>query len=347
MMLQYIDNVDCCRGEIMADLFNYSVAIRTLWTNPEKYSKLIRSIMNQNVLPEKIVVMLPYGNNTPEKIAGIEEFRYCSKGMISQRSEALKYIESEYVLFCDDDLEFEKDFVDKLSKPLLLGKYGCSTGPLLDLFPKNSIKYKFVSILGGSCVMLRGKKSNYVRILKTGGWSYNRYIDTSSCKYYDTDSFAGAVFLLRTSDMKKIRYTDELWAENTGYAAFEDRILSYKLTINGIKSCVVSNAKYTHNDGKSSINNLKLEPIYAATFNHYVFWHRFIYSVQNNCLTKLWSKICVEYYMFMNRLYYTGKAIMNRKNTKALKVVVSAEKDARKFTKSNEYFALKDVITNN
>lgn len=331
----------------MGGVFNYSVAIRTLGTSGEKYYKLIRSIMNQSVLPEKIIVMLPYGYDAPEKIAGIEEFKYCTKSMIVQRVEALKYIESEFVLFCDDDLEFENDFVDKLSKPLILGLYGCSTGPLLDLFPKNSLKYKAISLLGGSCVMLRDKKRKYVRILKTGGWSYNRDIDTSHCKYYDTDSFAGAVFLLKTSDMKKICFTDEIWAESTGYAAFDDRILSYKLKINGINSCIVSNAKYIHNDGRTSTKNLKLEPIYAATYNHYVFWHRFIYNVQNNFLIKLWSKICINYYMLMNCLYYMGKAITNRDNKKALKVFFAAIKDARKFTKSNEYYALNDVIVKN
>lgn len=96
--------------------------------------------------------------------------------------------------------------------------------------------------------------------------------------------------------MKHVRFEDEMWAEKNGYSAFEDRILFYKLQNNGHHSCVVSDAKYLHNDAKTSTQTLRTEPVYAAAYNHYVFWYRHIYQCTSNVLNKGWKTLHLALY---------------------------------------------------
>ena len=108
-------------------VISYSIAIRTLGRAGAKYQKLLDSIRNSTVQPEKVVVVLPEGYSKPKEQLGYEVFVHCSKSMVGQRLAALKYIKSEYTLFLDDDISFEPDFILKLAKPLQEKKYDCST----------------------------------------------------------------------------------------------------------------------------------------------------------------------------------------------------------------------------
>lgn len=325
----------------MCDTISYSVAIRTLGTAGNKYRKLMNSIASLKIPPEKIVVVLPKGSEFHDIIIGNEQFVYSEKGMISQRIEALKYITSKYTLFCDDDVEFESDFVEKLMEPLEKQGYAVSAGPLLEFFPPSGIKAGVISLLGGACVMIHGKKDNYVRLLKTGGWSYNRAIDLERHRIYNTQSVAGTCFLAGTEIMKRMKFSNEMWAEKVGYSAFEDRIMIGKMIVNGYRACVVSDALYKHNDGKTSVNSLKLEPQYAAAFNHYVFWHRFVYLPEMSLVKRVWSKICIKYYIGMGKLYHR---IAHRKSTETYDTVCKGFADAKRFIHSKEYLSLPSAI---
>ena len=322
---------------------SYSVAIRTLGTAGEKYEKLMNSIKSQNIQPEKIIVVLPYGYTVPQYQLGSEKFVFCEKGMVRQRIEALKYIDSDYTLFCDDDVEFENGFIEKLAEPIIDYGYSCSAGPLLSFFPPNTPKYWLSSIIGGACVMINGRKSNYVRILKTGGWSYSYDIDLKKHLFYNTESFAWTCFMASTDSSKKIHFSDELWCEKNGFAAFEDRVFSYKMSVNDFKCCIVSDAKYIHNDGKTSVASVKLEPIYAGAFNHYVFWHRFIYLLQKNSFSKLKSRVAINYYICMSTLHSLIELGFKKKTFEAHKALLQGFRDAKKYVKSSEYLNLNNV----
>ena len=321
--------------------FSYSVAIRTLGTAGEKYEKLLKSIQKQTIQPEKIVVVLPEGYNIPEYQIGTEEFVFCEKGMIIQRFAALKYIKSDYVLFTDDDIEYAEDYIDKLSKVLEEGAYACVAGPLTELFPPDALKYKFASLLGGACVMIHGRKDYYVRILRTGGWSYNHSI--AEHHIYETELIPGANFMIRKDIMQKISFDNEIWAERNGYSAFEDRIMFYKLIVNRYRIGVVSDAHYTHQDGNTSTKDLRLEPFYAGGFNHYVFWHRFLYSLSRNPFERFWMRLCIEYYILMGRLYSQCLCRIDRETRKQAQATMQGFRDAKIFVKSKEYLNLPSV----
>lgn len=328
----------------MPETFTYSVAIRTLGTAGEKYVKLLESIKNQTIQPEKIVVVLPEGYNLPDYQIGNETFVFSRKGMIPQRIEAIKHIESQYILFCDDDVELSTDFAKKLVEALRDCRYDVSAGPLLDFFPPKKVKYLLASVLGGACVMIRGKSFYYTRILCTGGWSYNREIDAKRHILYTAESLPGTCFMARTEPMKLMAYEHEIWAEKTGYAAFEDRIMIGKLWVNGFKACVVSDAEYRHNDGKTSVRNLKLEPQYAAAFNHYIFWHRFLYSLGKSRTKKCWMQVCIHYYIFMSKLYNKMLYLLGRSTPEVYETVCKGFSDAKEFVKSDAYKQLPSPI---
>lgn len=57
----------------------YTIAIRTLGKAGEKYQRLLNSIQNSRILPEKVVVVLPEGYEIPSERMGWETFVYAPK----------------------------------------------------------------------------------------------------------------------------------------------------------------------------------------------------------------------------------------------------------------------------
>ena len=323
----------------MSEAFSYSVAIRTLGTAGEKYEKLLASISRQTILPEKIVVVLPHGYQPPAPILGCEEFVFSDKGMVPQRLEALNDIDSDYTLFCDDDVELIPQFMERLSDALLHHGYSVAAGPLLSFFPPKGAVYFLGSIVGEASVMAHGRKDTYVRILGTGGFSYNRSIDLDHHRIYNTESMAGTCFCASTAAMKAARMTDELWLEKNGFAAWEDRVMLSKLIVNGYRACIVSDAEYAHNDGKTSVKKLKLEPVFARGFNHYVYWHRFLYTPAKG-MRRLKLKLCAGYYKVMFNFYFSLRILMKQSHKEERKAWNKGWKAAKEYVKTDEYRAI-------
>ena len=69
----------------------YSIAIRTLGTNPDVLCRELNSILRQTVQPEKVVVYIAKGYERPAFTVGNEEYVWVKKGMVAQR--ALRYDE--------------------------------------------------------------------------------------------------------------------------------------------------------------------------------------------------------------------------------------------------------------
>ena len=310
---------------------SYSVAIRTLGQSGEKYRKLLKSIENSELSPEKVIVILPEGCGIPSDRLGYEEFHFCKKGMISQRMEALSYIDSEYTFFVDDDIEFGPDFTCRLLKPLEERLYDCSTGPLFSFFPK-SIPGKVTGFLTASVSPAVVRRDKYVRLLRSGGWSYNR-IDTSKHRYYPTESFAWTCFMIRTDTAKSIDMKKAAWWVGVfGYDYGDDRVFACELERNGYKACIVSDAFYIHNDAGTSIGN-EYRRKFCTYYFQYVFWHKYI-KVRKGIFNRILNRICFEYSSFMLFLYcliksfrkpYYIKAFV--KGRQAGKGLISSEKE--------------------
>lgn len=289
----------------------YSIAIRTIGRAGEKYRKLLRSIDESAHRPEKVVIVLPEGYAPPEDRLGYEEFVYCPKSMIGQRLEALKYIDSEYTLFLDDDISFDPDFVDKLLEPLEEGKFDCSTGPLFSFFPASTAG-KIAGTLTGSVSVSLFHRDMYVKILRSGGWSYHTF-NTEEKRYYPTESFAWTCFMIRTRCLRNIDMEYEIpWLEKHGYAVGDDRVMAYKLIKRGYKACIVSNALYAHNDAKTSTSSQEMvntKPSFCMGFFHVLFWKRFILDLESNWIYKTADRICFAYWLAAMFGYHCLKSI--------------------------------------
>ena len=322
----------------------YSIAIRTIGKAGEKYKKLLKSIDASAHRPEKVVVVLPEGYDPPEDRLGYEEFVYCPKSMIGQRLEALTHIDSEYTLFLDDDISFEPDFADKLLKPLEEGKFDCSTGPLFSFFPASTAG-KIVGTLTGSVSLSVFNRDKYVKILRTGGWSYH-FFDTNEQRYYPTESFAWTCFMIRTQCFRDIDMEEEIpWIEKFGYAIGDDRVMAYKLVKRGYKACIVSNALYEHNDAKTSTSSQEMvntKPSYCMGFFHIVFWKRYILDLETRWIYKVMDKICLGYWAVSMFGYHCLKSI-KRQNRDKSKAFFAGVRQGLEFIHSQEYRTLPAV----
>ncbi len=322
----------------------YAIAIRTIGKAGDKYQKLLDSIRNSRILPEKVIVVLPEGYALPRERLGWETFVYAPKSMIIQRIEALKHIDSPYTLFLDDDIEFDSGFVEKLLCPLTEGQFDCSTGPLFSFFP-TSIAGIIAGTLTASVSKSLFHRDMYVKILRSGGWSYHTF-DTAQKRYYPTESFAWTCFMIRTDVMRSLRMEDEqIWLERFGYACGDDRVMAYKLIKQGFKACIVSNAVYHHNDARTSTSKEEMDdvkPKYCMYYMHTVFWHRFIQDPETSSFQKIQNRFWFGYWKKSMEGYYLLKS-MDKKNRKYAKAFRAGVAEGERYVGSTEYKNLPQI----
>ena len=326
----------------------YSIAIRTLGRAGEKYQKLLDSIQRSSIQPQKVVVVLPEGFDPPAERLGDEQFVYCPKSMIGQRIEALKYIDTEYTLFLDDDIAFDEHFVQKLLEPLDEGEFDCSTGPLFSFFPQ-SMAGRIAGTLTASVSLSLFRRDMYVKILRSGGWSYHTF-DTTQKRYYPTESFAWTCFMIRTRVMRDLRMEDEkIWLERFGYACGDDRVMAYKLVRLGYKACIVANALYTHQDAKTStsaqeMNNTK--PVFCMYYMHVVFWNRFIQDMEKDRWKRALNRICLSYWQLAMTGYHMLKSVKPACRPR-FKAFTQGLTEGKRYVRSAEYQRLPPVKRTN
>lgn len=326
-------------------MISFSIAIRTLGRAGAKYQKLLDSIAQSEIQPEKVVVVLPESYSKPKERLGYEEFVYCPKSMVGQRLEALKYIDSEYTLFLDDDISFPPDFISKIAQPLIQKMYDCSTGPLFSFFPASRAGVLAGTVTASVAVSLF-HRDMYVKILRSGGWSYHTF-NTEEERYYPTESFAWTCFLIRTQTMRNLSMEDEIrWLEKNEYAYGDDRVMAYKLVKRGYRACIVSNALYDHNDAKTStspaeISNIK--PYYCRGFFQIVFWHRFIQKTEQSKMLKFVNFLCIAYWTISTFCYQLLKAVLTRGYWPLFHAFMQGIKDGIRYVRSEEYKRLMPV----
>lgn len=337
-----IELIEESRAETDID---YSVVIRTMGTAGEKYQTLLDSIDKLAPKPKEIIVVLPEGYQLPPEKLGYERFIFSSRGMIAQKLTGLCTANSEYILFCDDDLQFDSDFVKKLYRPLRDGMASISSAPLLSLLPQKGLK-GIVSAVLADAIPEVFHRDMYVKVLRSSGWSYNRFNVRSKNKYYYTESVPGACLLIRRKDMIDIRFEDELWAEKFGYAAIEDQIMLYKFIKCGYKAIIVSDAEYIHLDGKTSVASLDREPCYAGAFNHLVFWHRFIFSIERSFFLKIIDIFAFTYWKLAHKLFNRLKAILDPRKKILYEAFSEGLKDGYEYLNSKEYKLLNPIKQN-
>ena len=92
----------------------YTAVIRTLGKAGMKYQQLLNSLNRQTIKPKKILVYIADGFDIPKETIGWEEYIYVKKGMVAQRALNYEEVETEFILFLDDDLSFPENTVEKM-----------------------------------------------------------------------------------------------------------------------------------------------------------------------------------------------------------------------------------------
>lgn len=273
---------------------NYTAVIRTLGKAGEKYQCLLDSLCAQTFKPSKILVYIADGYPIPKETCGKEEYIYVKKGMVAQRALPYDEVDTEYILFLDDDIYLPRDGVKRLLN--VLEKYNANiVSP--DTFDNASrgLKSELLMTLSGRMYARRRDTMWGYKVIPTCGYSYNK---TPEQRAYFSQTNAGCCFLCRKEDFLKIHLEDELWLDQIGYAIGDDQTMFYKMYLYGLKQLTVFGTGIEHLDAGKNIGNKSNERklIGGDYFFRIVFWHRFIWGPEKVWLKRVWSVFCIGYF---------------------------------------------------
>jgi len=318
----------------MAEAFNYTVVIRTLGMAGEKYQKLLDTLCIQTIQPEKILVYIAEGYAIPKETCGKEEYIRCPKGMIAQRSLSFDEVETEWILFCDDDISFEKDSVERLYNGLvMMGTDSMCISP--DTFPNHKAtvkqKLKYCALL----TFPHWRKNWAFRIRESCHYSYNN----NPSKVLRTQSAAFPCCLIKKEAYKKIHFEDERFLDDFKYALGDDLLFFYKLYRMGFVPLVHFDSGVVHQDaGTSHIKN-EAEIFRLSNAASFTVWHRSRYLTHKSFFGKMWCAICYWTTVFSHILCFTVVGIVKR-NFTTVKFFVSGIRYGVGYVKSEKYKSL-------
>lgn len=294
------------------DSFNYSVVIRTLGNTGEKYKRLIDSIFAQTVQPEKIIVVLPISYEL-DYVTGREIIVYSKKGMVSQRAVGIIECQSDYMLVCDDDVEFAPTMVEELYDYAIKNNLDCclpmegvsvrkeDTHIKLGLSLKSRLRGGFTGQ-----VFISRRPSEYLdTITMTAGHRIhvnNNELD--QCYLVQCGSFQ--CFFIKSESAKKVHFEEETWLEEgtiSQYASYDDPTFFYKLFLQGGRIAYALRSRYIHLDASSgrpdkTLLDSKITRYYSVARNRTLFWYKFIYSQTQNPLKQFLAIFCGFYGVF-------------------------------------------------
>ena len=256
-------------------MMTYSVAIRTLGTNPTILKRELESVARQTVQPEKVVVYIAQGYERPAFTVGNEEYVWVKKGMVAQR--ALKYdeIDSDVVLMLDDDVELADDSAERMLNALEDNEADCVAA---DSFCNQgmSVKGKILAAVTNG-VFPRRDDGWAFKMRRDGSFSYN---DCPKSNFCLTETFSGPCWMVRKKSLEKMRLQDELWMEKMGFPYGEDAVESYKFFLNGYKCGVLYDSGVLNLDAKTSSGgyHADVRKFYTRSYGQLTTWWRMIYE---------------------------------------------------------------------
>ena len=311
----------------------YTVAIRTLGRAGEKYQKLLDSLKLQTLPPSGINVYIAEGYSLPTETINQEKYIYVPKGMVSQRALMYDDIDTEYILFCDDDIYLPDNAVEELYNTLIENNSQVISP---DVFNNAGRRFgaEMLMTLSGRMRSRRGDDEWGYKVMRTCGYSYKKY---PRHKVYQSQTNAGPCFFCRKDDFLKTHFEEELWLDKMAYPLGEDQVMFYKMHCMGLKVLTHYQSGIEHLDaGTSRISQEKeYKVIYSDFYFKCIFWHRFIFLPERNFALKLWSVVCILY-----PLMFTIFISAVKFNKQVLSIKCKAIREAWAFIRSEEYRAL-------
>lgn len=308
----------------------YTAVIRTLGTAGEKYQTLLNSLNRQTFQPSKILVYIAEGYEIPKETIGKEQYIYVKKGMVAQRALLYHEVDTDFILFLDDDVYLPSTIVEQLYQYLV--DYDADIiSP--DVFPNSERSFlgKCLMMLSGRMLARKDDGKWGYKVMRNSGYSYNNHPKPG---VYWSQTNAGPCFFCRKIDFLKIHFEDELWLDNMKYPLGEDQVMYYKMYMSGLKQLTWFESGIKHLDAGSTMMSEEKEKmlIYSDFRFKTIFWHRFIYQPDKNFFSRIWSIICIGYALSFTLFISTLKC-----NFEILKLKYKAIKEAVSFIRSEEY----------
>lgn len=255
---------------------DYCACIRTLGKAGEKYQILLNSLKSQTIKPRKILVYIPYGYDLPEETIGIEEYVRCKKGMVQQRALPFDEVDTEWILFLDDDLFIPNDGIEKLFLGLESHDGDCISPDIYSVH-KACLKSKILTAL--TIYTFPRKDDGWAfKICSNGQYTYN---NSPSKEVLLSQSAAGACFLLKKQVYQSIHFEDELWMDQFQYAIGDDLLFSYKIFLSGYKLLIHDNTGFVHLDARSGRVKDDKKRFQNGQLTLTVMWYRACYNRKN------------------------------------------------------------------
>lgn len=259
----------------------YCVAIRTLGTAGEKYQTLLDSLVAQTHPPKKILVYIPHGYPAPKETVGVEQIVRCEKGMVAQRSLPFDEVDSEYILFCDDDLYLPPDYVEKLFCGLEEYEGDCIVPQVFNHSGESWLMKCLVFLNNSSSVRNDDGWANKVK--RDAGFSYNNH-PTKTVLPTQTAAFAS--LLCKKSAYQAIHYEDERWLDSFSFASMDDQLFYYKLYLQGFRVLMHYDTGIQHLDAKAGVRVNAKNRMFFKKKLLFTIWYRTIYSIKNKSKTE-------------------------------------------------------------
>lgn len=327
-MLHSCNTVDVI--EKMKNNFQYTAVIRTLGKAGQKYQTLLDSLIRQTIAPNKIIVYIAEGYDIPKETVGIEEYVYVKKGMVAQRALEYKEVDTDYILFLDDDVYLPQDAV-KAMFSFLMEKKADVISP--DVF-HNSERAGLGKLMMAISGRMLARKDDGVwgyKVMRNAGYSYNT---NPKPGVYLSQTNAGPCFFCRKDDFLRIHFGEELWMDRLKYALGDDQVMYYKMYLSGLKQLTWFHSGIIHLDaGTTMINEEREKKIIYSDFRFKtIFWHRFIYLPDKSFVSRIWSCLCLGY-----ALCFTLFISLIKFNFAIFSLKLQAIMDAIAFINSEEY----------
>lgn len=315
--------------------FNYSVAIRTLGKAGEKYQLTLDSLKRQTIKPDAIYIYIAENYPIPKETIGEEKYIYVPKGMVSQRALQYDEIESESILFLDDDVYLPEDSVERLFKELEMNHADVISPDVFDNAGRSVVNKLMMAVSGRMLPRYHDKYWGY-KVMRNAGYSYNANPPKGACL---SNSNAGPCFLCKKKTFIAMNYQDELWVENMPYAMGDDQILFYKFHLMGYKVLTSYDSGIVHLDAGTTLRNLDKEKnmIYCDFRFKTIFWHRFIYK-QHSIFNKILDIIAITYTFAFSLITSLLKL-----NLDIFKIKIKGIQDGCSFIKSEQYSSLRRI----
>lgn len=310
----------------------YTAVIRTLGTAGDKYQSLLNSLLKQTILPSDIYVYIANGYAIPKETVFIEKYIYVKKGMVAQRAQKYDEVNTEYILFLDDDVYLPPDSVELLFAQMQEKSADVISPDVFNNSERSWGQRLMMFISGRMRARYNDKQWGY-KVMTTGGYSYNA---NPTNDIYWSQTNAGPCFLCKKSTMLDIHFEEELWLDRMQYPQGEDQVMYYKMYKKGYKQLTSYNSGIKHLDAGGNRNPEKEKMLIYSDFRFKtVFWHRFIFLPTKSSILKFWNIISICYTFSFSFLVSLLKLRFDIMRIKYLAI-----KDGIDFVCSEDYKAL-------